>query len=81
MKGFNDMDEWQQQMRDSVDTIDKLEKYVNLSDSEREALESLTTTWGTTPYFAALMDILGAYGFESHQDDADTNLLHIVRKR
>ena len=50
------MDEWQQQMRDSVDTIDKLEKYVNLSDSERKALESLTTTWGTTPYFAALMD-------------------------
>ncbi len=48
--------EWQQQMRDSVDTIEKLEKFINLSDSERHALETLKTTWGTTPYFAALMD-------------------------
>ena len=48
--------EWQQQMRDSVDTIEKLEKFINLSDSERKALETLKTTWGTTPYFASLMD-------------------------
>ena len=48
--------EWQQQMRDSVDTIEKLEKFINLSDSERHALETLKTTWGTTPYFASLMD-------------------------
>jgi lysine 2,3-aminomutase len=48
--------EWQQQMRDYVDTIEKLETYINLSDSERKALETLQTTWGTTPYFASLMD-------------------------
>lgn len=48
--------EWQQQMRDSVDTIEKLEKFINLSDQERKALETLQTTWGTTPYFASLMD-------------------------
>ena len=47
---------WQQQMQNCVDTIEKLEEYVNLSDSERQALESLKTTWGTTPYFASLMD-------------------------
>jgi lysine 2,3-aminomutase len=47
---------WQQQMRDYVDTVEKLETYINLSDPEREALETLQTTWGTTPYFASLMD-------------------------
>jgi len=48
--------EWQEQMRNYVDSIEKLEKYINLSDSERQALETLETTWGTTPYFASLMD-------------------------
>lgn len=48
--------EWQEQMRDYVDSIEKLEKFINLSDTEREALETLQTTWGTTPYFASLMD-------------------------
>jgi lysine 2,3-aminomutase len=47
---------WQEQMRSYVDTIEKLEVFINLSDSERAALETLTTTWGTTPYFASLMD-------------------------
>ena len=48
--------EWQEQMRNYVDSIEKLEKYINLSDSERQALETLETTWGTTPYFTSLMD-------------------------
>jgi lysine 2,3-aminomutase len=48
--------EWQQQMSNCVDTIEKLEEYVNLSDPERQALETLKTTWGTTPYFASLMN-------------------------
>jgi lysine 2,3-aminomutase len=48
--------EWQEQMKNYVDSIDKLEEFINLSDSEREALETLETTWGTTPYFASLMD-------------------------
>jgi len=29
---------------------------VNLAPEEREALETLNTKWGTTPYFASLMD-------------------------
>jgi len=48
--------EWQEQMRNYVDSIEQLEKHINLSDSERQALETLETTWGTTPYFASLMD-------------------------
>ena len=48
--------EWQEQMRNYVDSIETLENHINLSASERQALETLETTWGTTPYFASLMD-------------------------
>lgn len=48
--------EWQEQMRNYVDSIETLEKHINLSAAERQALETLETTWGTTPYFASLMD-------------------------
>jgi lysine 2,3-aminomutase len=48
--------EWQEQMRNYVDSVEKLEQFINLSDPERKALETLKTTWGTTPYFASLMD-------------------------
>ncbi len=47
---------WQQQLTHFVNTIERLEQYVNLTDEERQVLEHNTTTWGTTPYFAALMD-------------------------
>ncbi len=50
------MEEWVQQMQDQVDTLEKLEKYINVSDDEREAIQTLNTKWGTTPYFASLMD-------------------------
>lgn len=48
--------EWQDQLREFVNTIERLEQYVNLTDEERKVLELNTTTWGTTPYFAKLMD-------------------------
>lgn len=48
--------EWQDQLSEFVNTIDRLEQYVNLTDEERKVLELNTTTWGTTPYFAKLMD-------------------------
>ena len=48
--------EWVQQMQNEVNTLEKLEKYINVSDDEREAINTLKTKWGTTPYFASLMD-------------------------
>jgi lysine 2,3-aminomutase len=48
--------EWQRQLNQFVNTTDKLEQYINLTAEERKVLETNTTTWGTTPYFAALMD-------------------------
>ncbi len=49
-------DEWVQQMKNQVNTLEKLEKYINISEGEREAIQTLKTKWGTTPYFASLMD-------------------------
>ncbi|MEJ2469833.1 MAG: KamA family radical SAM protein [Desulfuromonadales bacterium] len=48
--------DWQTQLKNYVDSIDKLEQFIELSEEERTALETLETTWGTTPYFASLMD-------------------------
>lgn len=50
------MEEWVRQMQNQVDTLEKLEQYINVSDDEREAIQTLKTKWGTTPYFASLMD-------------------------
>ena len=49
-------EEWIRQMQNQVDTLEKLQKYINVSDDEKEAIQTLKTKWGTTPYFAALMD-------------------------
>jgi len=49
-------EDWQKQLKDFVDTIEALERFVRLTPDERNALETMTTTWGTTPYFASLMD-------------------------
>ncbi len=49
-------EEWVKQMQNEVNTLEKLEKYINVSDDEREAITTLKTKWGTTPYFASLMD-------------------------
>lgn len=50
------MEDWKEQIRNMVNSLDRLEQYINISDSEREAIESLSTKWGTTPHMAALMD-------------------------
>jgi lysine 2,3-aminomutase len=49
-------EEWVKQMQNQVNTLERLEKYINVSDKEREAINSQSTKWGTTPYFASLMD-------------------------
>ncbi|MEJ2471833.1 MAG: KamA family radical SAM protein [Desulfuromonadales bacterium] len=49
-------EEWQNQLIHFVNSIEKLEEYVHLTDEERRVLQTQKTTWGTTPYFASLMD-------------------------
>jgi lysine 2,3-aminomutase len=50
------MEEWVDQLRNSINSVEKLERVVNLTPEERKALRTLHTKWGTTPYFASLMD-------------------------
>ncbi|MCF8052605.1 MAG: KamA family radical SAM protein [Desulfobacterales bacterium] len=50
------MEEWKEQMQNHVDTAEKLRRFINLTEGEEEAIASMKTKWGTTPYFASLMD-------------------------
>ncbi|MDA3832480.1 MAG: hypothetical protein PF495_03710 [Spirochaetales bacterium] len=50
------VEEWLEQMKNQVNTLEDLEKYINVTDDERKAIETLKTKWGTSPYFASLMD-------------------------
>jgi lysine 2,3-aminomutase len=50
------MEEWIDQLQSFVNTIDKVEQYIALTPEEREAITTMNTKWGTTPYFASLMD-------------------------
>ena len=50
------MEAWVEQLQNSVNNLDKLSKYINVTPEEKEAVSSLKTQWGTTPYFASLMD-------------------------
>ncbi|MEC9487435.1 MAG: KamA family radical SAM protein [Prosthecochloris sp.] len=49
-------EEWVRQMQNQVDKLEKLEEYITVSEDEQRAIEMLDTKWGTTPYFASLMD-------------------------
>ncbi|WP_282755465.1 KamA family radical SAM protein [Desulfuromonas thiophila] len=47
---------WQEQLKAFVRTTEQLETFINLTAEERLALENQQTKWGTTPYFARLME-------------------------
>ncbi|PWW82048.1 MULTISPECIES: KamA family radical SAM protein [Prosthecochloris] len=49
-------EEWVRQMQNQVNSLEKLEKYINVTEDERHAIETLQTKWGVSPYFASLMD-------------------------
>ncbi len=52
------MDDWQQQLRNSITTVEQLERYVNLTPEEREGIARIqgVFNWGISPYYASLME-------------------------
>jgi len=50
------MEKWQDQLHNFVDTLDRLKQHIHVTPEEEEAITSMKTKWGTTPYFAGLMD-------------------------
>lgn len=52
-------EEWERQLKARVNTVEKLAAFVRVSSEERrgiQAAEEAGLRWGTTPYFASLMD-------------------------
>ena len=52
------MSQWQDELRQSVTTLEQLEQYVALTPEEREGIRRIegVFNWGVSPYFASLMD-------------------------
>jgi len=52
------MSDWQDELRNSVTTVEQLEQYINLTSEERQGLERIggVFNWGISPYYASLMD-------------------------
>ena len=50
------MEEWIEQLQNPVNTLERLSEYINVTPEEKKAVETLNTKWGTSPYFASLMD-------------------------
>ena len=42
------MEEWVEQLQNSVDSLDKLREFINVTDREEEAIRTIKTRWGTT---------------------------------
>jgi len=51
-----DCNNWQDQMKIFVNSVDRLKQYVNLTPKEEQTLAANRTTWGATPHYAGLMD-------------------------
>jgi lysine 2,3-aminomutase len=54
--GEESMQDWQEQIKNHVNTLEKLKEYIYVSPEEEKFLTQYSTKWGTTPYFASLMD-------------------------
>ncbi len=50
------MEPWREQMKNMVNTLDRLREFIHVTPEEEEAITTMKTKWGTTPYFASLMD-------------------------
>ena len=50
------MEEWKIQLQNSVNTLERLKEYINVTPEEEKAIATLDMKWGTSPYFASLMD-------------------------
>jgi lysine 2,3-aminomutase len=50
------MEAWKEQLKDPVRTLKRLRGFINVTPDEEKAITTLNTRWGTTPYFASLMD-------------------------
>ncbi len=50
------MEQWVEQLQNMVNTTERLKQFINVTPDEEAAIAALDTKWGTTPYFAGIMD-------------------------
>lgn len=50
------MEAWVEQLQEEVNTLERLQRYIQTTPEEEQAIATMKTKWGTTPYFASLMD-------------------------
>ncbi len=50
------MQEWIKELQQMVNTRERLAEYIHITPDEDQAVSTMRTRWGTTPYFASLMD-------------------------
>jgi len=52
------MNNWQEELQNSISTVEQLEQYISLIPEEREGLERIKNVfnWEISPYYASLMD-------------------------
>ncbi len=56
MESWQEEGQWQEQIKDQVNSLEKLSQYIDITSDEEEAIKTLNMRWGTTPYYASLMD-------------------------
>ena len=50
------MEAWEEQLRESVNSLERIKSFINLTPEEEKEISETKMKWGTTPYFASLMD-------------------------
>jgi lysine 2,3-aminomutase len=50
------MESWIEQLQNSINTYERLKSIITVTEDEQQAIRSIRTLWGTTPYFASLID-------------------------
>ena len=56
IESWQEEGQWQEQIKNQVNTIEKLNQYIDITPDEEKAIKTLNIRWGTTPYYASLMD-------------------------
>ncbi len=56
IESWQEEGQWLEQIKKQVNTLEKLNQYILLTSEEEKAIRTLNIRWGTTPYYASLMD-------------------------
>jgi lysine 2,3-aminomutase len=68
MESWQEEGQWQGQIKNMVNSLEKLNQYIDITPDEEEAIKTLNMRWGTTQYYASLMD----------RDDPDCPIIKMV---